>query len=68
MDYFPTRDENTSTKKNSGKNNNPPTQSREISYPKTLYFIVRRSQNWIEDSQVAATAFTSCGSQAPPDK
>ncbi len=32
------------------------------------YFIVRKSQNWMADSQVAATAFTSCGSHAPPDK
>ena len=30
--------------------------------------MVRRSQNWTDDSPVAATAFTSCGSHAPPDK
>lgn len=32
------------------------------------YFIVRISQNWTDDSQVAATEFTLCGSHAPPDK
>ena len=35
---------------------------------KKPYFIVRRSQNWIDHSHVDATEFTSCGSQAPPDK
>lgn len=32
------------------------------------YFIVRKSQNWIDDSEVAAIEFTSCGFHAPPDK
>jgi len=31
------------------------------------YFIVLTSQNWRDDSEVAATEFTSCGSHAPPD-
>ena len=37
-------------------------------YEHITYFMVRKSQNWIEDSLVAETAFASCGSHAPPDK
>lgn len=36
-------------------------------YLNVTYFISLTSQNWRDDSQVAATEFTSCGSQAPPD-
>lgn len=32
------------------------------------YFIVLKSQNWIDDSEVDATTFTSWGSHAPPDR
>lgn len=41
-----------------------------IEYIKKMvtYFIVLKSQNWIDDSEVAAIEFTSCGFHAPPDK